>query len=195
MLAQIVYFFSASLELVAPPRAHTEQVAPLLSAVDFVVPTGNFGDVLAGWYAMQMGAPIRRLVLATNENDILARFFATGVYSVGRLHQTLAPSMDIQVASNFERYLFYKLGRDGAALCGKMAELDRTGSLSVPLDEKGAVDERFIAGAANREQVLETIGAPPRLRLPARPPHGRGRVGGHEGVGRKFARVQRARTG
>ncbi len=66
--------------------------------------------------------------------------------------------MDIQVASNFERYLFYKLGRDSAALCGKMAELDRTGSLSVPLDEKGAVDERFIAGAANREQVLETIG-------------------------------------
>ena len=82
--------------------------------VSFTVPTGNFGNVYAGYAARQMGVPIERLVVATNRNDILARFFETGLYRKGTVHRTLSPSMDIQVASNFERLLADLSGRNGA---------------------------------------------------------------------------------
>ena len=98
VLAQIVYYFHAAFAVarVSPRRG-----------LRFAVPTGNFGDILAGWYALRMGLPIRRLVLATNENDILARFFNSGLYTRGAVAQTLSPAMDIQVSSNFERYLYH----------------------------------------------------------------------------------------
>lgn len=97
VLAQVVYYFHAAFQLEKMTGSRE---------CEFSVPTGNFGDILAGYYAMQMGLPVKKLILATNENDILSRFFNTGTYSLGKVSQTFSPSMDIQVASNFERYLF-----------------------------------------------------------------------------------------
>jgi len=101
VLAQIVYYFKAFFDVSEASGARQ---------VRFCVPTGNFGDILAAWYAARMGLPVERLILATNENDILARFFRTGRYERGTLQQTLSPAMDIQVASNFERDLYYRVG-------------------------------------------------------------------------------------
>ena len=148
VLAQMVYYFKASFEVQAATGAESVRVC---------VPTGNFGNILAGWYAVRMGAPLSRLVLATNENDILARFFNTGVYSLGAVHQTLAPAMDIQVASNFERYLYYRLGGDAARLQFTMAEFSRTGSLQVETAPGGQVDPLFETGSATREDILDAI--------------------------------------
>jgi threonine synthase len=126
-------------------------------SVRVAVPTGNFGDILAGWYARQMGLPISKLILATNENDILTRFFNTGSYAVGDVVKSLAPAMDIQVASNFERYLYYRLGEDPHRLRELMESFGRTGRLEVMASEAG-VDADFAAGRAGREETLETIG-------------------------------------
>ncbi|MCS6770667.1 MAG: threonine synthase [Kiritimatiellae bacterium] len=143
IVAQIVYYFYAGLRVIAQTGA--PQVA-------FAVPTGNFGDILAGWYAARMGLPVRRLILATNENDILTRFFNTGEYSLGQVVPTLSPSMDIQVASNFERYLYYRLGEDAEAVRRMMDQFGRTGRLRV----EGS-DPLFRAGVGGTEEVLETI--------------------------------------
>jgi len=148
VLAQIVYYFWASFLVTARTGAE---------AVRVCVPTGNFGDILAGWYAVQMGAPISQLVLATNDNDILGRFFNTGVYARGEVHQTLAPAMDIQVASNFERYLYYKVGCDAARLRDLMAQFAETGSLAIDVAPGGEVDPLFAAGAARTGDVLDAI--------------------------------------
>ena len=148
VLAQVVYYFSGSFDICQASGAQ---------AIDVSVPTGNFGDILAGWFAMKMGAPIRKLILATNENDILCRFFNTGEYSLGEVFHTLSPSMDIQVASNFERYLYYKLDSDPAALRKIMSQFARTGCLRVPLDEGGVVDTAIVAARADQQQVLDTI--------------------------------------
>ncbi|MCO5062739.1 MAG: threonine synthase [Kiritimatiellae bacterium] len=143
VMAQIVYYFSSGLYVMAQTGA---------PRVSFSVPTGNFGDVLAGWYAAQMGLPVGQLVLATNENDILARFFNTGTYRVGHVVPTLSPSMDIQVASNFERYLFYRMDRRADALSAAMESFAKTGSLSV-----SGRDELFRAGVGKTEDTLATI--------------------------------------
>lgn len=143
VVTQIVYYFSSGLYVMAQTGA---------ARVRFAVPTGNFGDILAGWYAAQMGLPVGRLVLATNENDILARFFNTGVYRLGDVVPTLSPSMDIQVASNFERYLYYRLGRDAEAVREAMREFSRTGSLTV-----AGSDDLFRAGVGDTAGTLETI--------------------------------------
>jgi len=148
VLAQIVYYFWAAFRVQEQSR---------IRRVRFCVPTGNFGDILAGWYAMKMGAPISRLVLATNENDILARFFGSGRYSLGDIHQTLSPAMDIQVASNFERYLYYKVGRDAGRLRELMDRFARCGSLSVEAGPDGVVDEAFAAGTGTRADCLAMI--------------------------------------
>src|SRR5690606_2189663 len=100
IVAQIVYYFTAAVSLGAPHRE-----------VTFVVPTGNFGDVFAGYCARRMGLPVRTLVIATNTNDILHRALKTGLYEVGAVTPTISPSMDIQVSSNFERLLFEALDR------------------------------------------------------------------------------------
>ena len=148
VMAQIVYYFSASLAVAEQTRR---------PSVRFCVPTGNFGNILAGWYAVQMGAPISQLILATNENDILARFFNSGEYSIGPVHQTLAPAMDIQVASNFERYLYHKVGCDCRRLGELMTEFTRAGMLHIEPDAPGQVDPLFQAAPANEADVLAGI--------------------------------------
>jgi threonine synthase len=115
IMAQVVYYFAAALQLGAPDRK-----------VAFSVPTGNFGDVFAGYVAASMGLPIERLIVATNVNDILYRALSTGDYSAGAVTPTAAPSMDIQVSSNFERLLFFEGGRDGAALAEQMRGFEAT---------------------------------------------------------------------
>ena len=107
------------------------------------VPTGNFGDVLAGYYAMCLGIPIQKLLVATNKNDILDRFFRTGTYQrFDEAVATLSPAMDIQISSNFERYLFYLAGCDGNTLKGWMEAFKSTGKLT--LDEKLLAQARAI---------------------------------------------------
>jgi threonine synthase len=148
VLAQMVYYFYAGLRLIRQTG---------VQRIQFSVPTGNFGDILAGYYAERMGLPVDRLILATNENDILSRFFNTGVYSIGTVVPTISPSMDIQVASNFERYLFYKVGENGDRLCELMDVFDRSGALSIPRTPEGRVDPLFVADAVNTETTLRTI--------------------------------------
>lgn len=115
LMAQVVYYFAAALQLGGPDRK-----------VAFSVPTGNFGDVFAGYVAYKMGLPIERLIVATNINDILHRALSEGDYSVGQVTPTAAPSMDIQVSSNFERLLFDLEGRDGRLTAQRMAEFEST---------------------------------------------------------------------
>ena len=144
VLAQIVYFFPAGLP-----------VSPDGEPVTFSVPTGNFGDIFAGWLAARMGLPVDRLICATNENDILSVFFNTGVYKRGDVHFTVSPSMDIQVASNFERFLYYRLDEDAEALREAMEAFAETGELSI--DDGEAIDELIVAQASNTEETLATI--------------------------------------
>jgi len=148
VLAQMVYYFWAALKLRRDTNADKIRVC---------VPTGNFGNILAGWYAVRMGAPISQLILATNENDILSRFFNSGVYSLGEVHQTLAPAMDIQVASNFERYLYYKLDRDAKRLRELMGQFAEAGSLEIDVIPPAPVDPIIEAGSAQTENVLAAI--------------------------------------
>lgn len=122
VLAQCVYYLHAWLHL---PEAQRENL-------EFVVPTGNFGNVFAGWLLERMGVPIAGFKVATNQNDILHRFFTTGEYRVGAVHPSLAPSMDIQVASNFERWLYYHFDEDAAKVRATMDELKHTGATQVP---------------------------------------------------------------
>jgi threonine synthase len=117
ILAQCVYYLYAWLRLPAAVRDN----------VEFVVPTGNFGNVLAGWMLQKMGVPIRSFKVATNQNDILCRLFTTGDYRLGEVRPSLAPSMDIQVASNFERFLFYRLDRDPARVREVLQTFKATG--------------------------------------------------------------------
>jgi len=125
--------------------------------VSFVVPTGNFGDVLAGYVAKRMGLPISKLTIATNLNDILVRTLATGRYEVTGVEPSSSPSMDIQVSSNFERVLFEALDRDAGALRGMMAALGQSGSFAPPSSALEAIRADFDAGRADEQQTLETI--------------------------------------
>jgi len=118
VLAQCVYYLYAWLRLPVDERGN----------VEFVVPTGNFGNVLAGWMLQKMGVPIRSFRVATNQNDILYRMFTTGEYRVGVVHPSLAPSMDIQVASNFERFIWFAVGRDPAKVREVMQTFKATGA-------------------------------------------------------------------
>jgi threonine synthase len=148
VLAQIVYYFYAW------GRVHRETGCKDLY---FSVPTGNFGDIFAGYIARKMGLPIRRLILATNENNILTRFVRDGDYSIGEVVETLSPSMDIQIASNFERYLFYLFDGDTDRLQNAMASFQRTGRLSFPAEERAQIAEDFAALTVDTEQTLATI--------------------------------------
>ncbi len=134
VVAQISYYFVAAVALGAPARK-----------TSFAVPTGNFGDVLAGWVAKSMGLPIERLVVATNENDILARCFASGSYDLQGVHPTQSPSMDIQVSSNFERLLFSAYGRDPEAIRRLMANLAQSGGFTVDAEPLARMRAEFDA--------------------------------------------------
>ena len=146
VMAQIVYYVHAALALGAPDRA-----------VSFAVPTGNFGDIFAGYAAKQMGLPIANLCIATNTNDILARFLETGAYEMGSVVPTLSPSMDIQVSSNFERLLFDLCGRDGAGIAGWMGSLKQSGAFRVPPDQLKAMRALFSAARVSEEETLATM--------------------------------------
>ncbi|MCF7837606.1 MAG: threonine synthase [Candidatus Marinimicrobia bacterium] len=147
VLAQIVYYFYAGLQVLRETGARR---------LRFAVPTGNFGDILAGYYAARLGLPIERLILATNENDILARFFRTGDYSLDTVVPTLSPSMDIQVASNFERYLHHRLGDDSALTRQVMTDFEQHGRLTLPPAARAA-DPLFLAERGDTPATLATI--------------------------------------
>jgi threonine synthase len=145
IVAQVTYYFVAAAALGAPHRA-----------MRFAVPTGNFGDILAGWVAKRMGLPIDQLVIASNANDILPRAHASGVYEMRSVVETLSPSMDIQISSNFERFLFEASGRDAGYIRGVMGALAQGGRFELgPAAETFATE--FGAVAADEALVAETI--------------------------------------
>jgi len=146
VLAQVVYYFSAAVSLGAPHRP-----------VSFTVPTGNFGDIFAGWIARAMGLPIAQLVIATNQNDILDRALRTGRYAVDGVKPSISPSMDIQVSSNFERALFEALGRDGATVGKLMDELKATGAFTIPPGGLEGLRAAFASGRADEGQTRAAI--------------------------------------
>jgi threonine synthase len=146
VMAQIVYYFWAALKLGAPERP-----------VAFTVPSGNFGNVYAGYAARAMGLPISHFVVATNSNDILARFFETGAMTATGVVPTCSPSMDIQVSSNFERLLFDLYGRDGEALAEAMTTFRTTGTLSVGANALGDLRALFDAGRVDDAATLAAI--------------------------------------
>ncbi|HCD28341.1 MAG TPA: threonine synthase [Gammaproteobacteria bacterium] len=143
VLAQIVYYGFASL------RQHKESV--------FAVPTGNFGNVFAAYLAYKMGFPIQQLIVATNENDILARFYATGDYSRGESKKTISPAMDIQIASNFERFLFYYLDRDATKLAQMMATFNTTGRCSIGAPPTDGIFKAYAVTEAETRSALHEV--------------------------------------
>ncbi len=148
IVAQVVYYFTSAVALGAPART-----------VDFTVPTGNFGDIFAGYVAKRMGLPVGRLRIAANINDILARTLKTGIYEVREVHGTASPSMDIQVSSNFERLLFEAAGRDSAMVRGLMASLDQSQRFVLPDAVLAAIRKEFDAGRADETETNAAIRA------------------------------------
>ena len=146
IVAQIVYFFTSAVALGAPHRK-----------VSFTVPTGNFGDVLAGYVAKRMGLSIERLHIATNANDILARCFASGVYDMQGVRATQSPSMDIQISSNFERVLFDAHDRDPAAIRALMAGLAQSGRFTLPPRVMARLRADFDASAVSETQTQDEM--------------------------------------
>jgi threonine synthase len=127
-------------------------------ALCYVVPTGNFGDIFAGFVAQQMGLPIDRLVIATNINDIQHRALTTGSYEVaGAVKATSSPSMDIQISSNFERLLFEAVERDAAVLKSLMDQLQQSGGFDIPEQALAWIRQLFASGKADEEDVARTI--------------------------------------
>ncbi|HLT00630.1 MAG TPA: threonine synthase, partial [Geminicoccaceae bacterium] len=146
IMAQAVYYVTAALALGGPWRR-----------IAFAVPTGNFGDVYAGYVAHRMGLPIDQLIVATNRNDILARFFATGTYRAGAVAPTMSPSMDIQVASNFERLLYDLYEGDGAEVGRLLGAFAARGSMRVADDALGRARELFDAARVDEDETAATM--------------------------------------
>lgn len=146
IMAQIVYYFHAAIQLGGPQRS-----------IAFSVPTGNFGDIFAGYLARNMGLPINQLIVATNRNDILHRFMSGNRYNKDALHPTLSPSMDIMVSSNFERLLFDMHGRDGAKVTELMDHFRATGEMSVEDERWTETRKLFDSLAVDDEQTCATI--------------------------------------
>ena len=144
--AQVVYYFYAALQLGAPDQE-----------VSFSVPTGNFGNVFAGYTARKMGLPIKRILICSNENDILTRFFESGSMFKQGVKPTLTPSMDIEVSSNFERFLFDLLDRDGAAVSDLMNRLARTGEFSVDGKTLERARSHFLVRRVSDRETVEAI--------------------------------------
>ncbi|MEM8744942.1 MAG: threonine synthase, partial [Pseudomonadota bacterium] len=146
IMAQTVYYFTSAVALGAPERN-----------VDFCVPTGNFGDIFAGYVASRMGLPVGRLVIATNTNDILARTLKTGRYEPLDVVATSSPSMDIQVSSNFERLIFEAAGRDAERVRALMNGLVDDGNFALEQDELAAISDLFVSEAVSEDDVEGTI--------------------------------------
>jgi len=148
VMAQIVYYFTSALSLGAPDRP-----------VSFTVPTGNFGDIFAGYASKRMGLPIARLVIATNDNDILARTLATGRYETREVVATTSPSMDIQVSSNFERLLFEASRRNADEVRSYMSGLRQSGAFTIEPETLEAIRRDFDAVRASIDETARTIRA------------------------------------
>jgi threonine synthase len=148
IMAQIVYYVAAALALDAPQRR-----------VAFAVPTGNFGNVYAGYAARAMGLPIEKLIVGSNSNDILARFIAGGTMEMGKVHPTLSPSMDIQVSSNAERLLFDLFGRDGAKLTQEMKQFRESGRLALDGEQHRRLTTLFAGHRLDDKETLATMAA------------------------------------
>ena len=148
IMAQIVYYVAAALALGVPQRR-----------VAFAVPTGNFGNVYAGYAARAMGLPIEKLIVGSNSNDILARFIAGGTMEMGKVHPTLSPSMDIQVSSNAERLLFDLFGRDGAKLRQEMKQFRESGRLALDGEQHRRLTTLFAGHRLDDKETLATMAA------------------------------------
>lgn len=146
IMAQIVYYFTSAVALGGPDRK-----------ISYTVPTGNFGDIFAGYAAKRMGLPIDKLIIATNENDILARTLKTGRYEMKEVKATTSPSMDIQISSNFERLLFETHGRDAGAVRRAMESLKQSSAFDIGEKALKAIRKDFRAGRASEKQVAATI--------------------------------------
>lgn len=146
VLPQVVYYFASAVALGAPERK-----------VAFCVPTGNFGDVFAGYVAMQMGLPVEKLIVATNVNDILSRVLATGDHTAGEVHPTMSPSMDIQVSSNFERLLFDAYNRDGNAVLDLMEQFKDKRTFKVVPAALSVIQKHFKAYRVDEAETLAVM--------------------------------------
>jgi threonine synthase len=146
LMAQVVYYFTSALQLGAPDRK-----------VAYSVPTGNFGDVFAGYVAAKMGLPIDLLMVATNVNDILRRAIVNGDYSAGDVTPTITPSMDIQVSSNFERLLFDAGGRDGAAIAEQMRAFEATKAMRLTNAQRDGIKGQFVAFSADQIETARAM--------------------------------------
>jgi len=142
LMAQVVYYFYAAVRVGGPQRP-----------VAFSVPTGNFGDVFAGYVAAKMGLPIERLIVATNVNDILHRALSTGDYAMGKVVPTATPSMDIQISSNFERLLFDLGGRDGVALAAQMKGFEATRAMKLTNAQRFAAGKLFTSARIDADDM------------------------------------------
>lgn len=149
VLAQIVYYFYTYFK---STKDNNE-----LPEVYFAVPTGNFGNIFAGFVARKMGLPIKKLILATNENNILTRFINNGDYSLSKVVETYSPSMDIQIASNLERYLYFLYNEDSGILSEKMKEFEKNRSLSFQGNELKKIQSDFISVSTSNDQTLKMI--------------------------------------
>lgn len=146
VLAQVVYYFTSAVSLGAPDRK-----------ISFTVPTGNFGDIFAGFIAKKMGLPIDQLIVATNQNDILHRCLSTGEYITDSVIPSISPSMDIQVSSNFERALFYAYDQDGAAISALMDDLKTTGGFTLSQGIIDRLSQDFVSGRVSESETSAQI--------------------------------------
>ncbi|MFD0704797.1 threonine synthase [Alloscardovia venturai] len=152
LVPQVVYYFAAYAQLLA------SQVINNGDEVDFVVPTGNFGDILAGYYAMRLGLPVGKLVVASDKNNVLYDFLTTGIYDRNReFFTTISPSMDILISSNLERMLYYFSDGDTELISRLMSDLASTGRYEVPTEIMSKIRQVFDCGWADEDQVREAI--------------------------------------
>lgn len=152
LVPQIVYYFSAYCDMVDSGRIH------LGDKINVVVPTGNFGNILAGYYAKQMGLPVKTLVCASNSNNVLTDFLKTGTYDKNReFYTTSSPSMDILISSNLERLLYHMSGDDDKLICDLMNKLSADGKYTVSSDVMEKIQQMFDAGYTAEDKVDETI--------------------------------------
>lgn len=149
VLAQITYYFYSWLKITKKPNSGMK--------LNYAVPTGNFGDILAGYYAKRMGLPIDKLVVCTNENDVLHRFLTTGVYSKNPAVLTISPSMDISVSSNFERYLFYLASENPQLLNSWMEQFERTGEVSVSAKLLALAQSDFLSYSSHKSEIVDVM--------------------------------------
>ena len=152
LVPQIAYYFSAYCDLLAGGYIESGD------KINFCVPTGNFGNILAAWYAERMGLPVNKLICASNRNDVLTQFIDHGVYDKNRqFYTTVSPSMDILVSSNLERLLYEISGKDGGIVSGYMSALSSVGQFAVPSDARDEISRVFAAGRCSEEDTMKTI--------------------------------------